>query len=220
MEAQSQTFQEGRILKTIQTKSNSEVIFQTISGADLSLLLNFINDLTSEDTFIYRESDKPITLEEEKVWLETALGAMKREEHFYFLAKMGGKVIGVCSIERGWMRERFRGTFRFSILKEYREQGIGNEMTKLGIEVAETMGLKILVGWVFADDEKAQYLAKKMGFIESGRLPQSVSFKDGFIDQVLLYRMLDKVYTPNYGNEAQDQSEEVVEMERTEEDIV
>lgn len=211
----------GKIIKKFNTKAGKEVILQVVAENDLELLLQFINDLIQEDTYIYRETDSPVTLEEEKTWLTNTMEEMKHNNQFYFVAKTEGKIVGVGNVVRGWMREREQGTFRMSIAKEYRDQGIGNEIIQVAIDNAKNMGLRLLKGWIFADDVKALYLAKKMGFIETGRLPESIYYKNQYIDEILVYRKLDDIYMPEYGGTKKGESEGVpIEIVRSDEDIV
>ena len=144
------------------------------------------------------------------MWLSKTLEDIAHNDQFYFVAKADEKIVGVGNIVRGWMREREQGTFRMSIDKEYRDQGLGAEMTQIAIDSAKNMGLRILKAWIFADDEKAIYLAKKMNFVEAGRLPQSI------------YRKLEDIYIPEYAGMKDDEETEniPVEIERSAEDIV
>lgn len=214
----------GKLIKQFTTKSGKEITLQIVEDSDLQLLLDFINRLIQEDTYIYRETDSPVTLDEEKLWLSKTLEDIARNDQFYFVAKADGKVVGVGNIVRGWMREREQGTFRMSIDKEYRDQGLGAEMTQIAIDSAKNMGLRILKAWIFADDEKAIYLAKKMNFVEAGRLPQSIYYKESYIDEILFYRKLEDIYIPNYGglkdNEETENETAPSEIERSAEDIV
>lgn len=210
----------GKVLKKIKTKTGIEVIVQMLAESDLPLLVEFINELTSEDTYIYRDKDKPVTLDEEKEWLKNTIAAMDKDNQAYFVAKAEGKIIGGGNIIRGWMREQEQGRFRISIAKEYREQGVGTEMMQIGLEVAKEMGLNLLHSWIFSDDSKGLYLAKKMGFIEAGKLPQSIRFKNGYVDQVLVYKKLDEEYNPKFGVKEEPLVEASKEIERMEDDIV
>ncbi|KKP85993.1 MAG: GCN5-related N-acetyltransferase [candidate division CPR3 bacterium GW2011_GWE2_35_7] len=204
----------GKLIKQFVSKSGKEITLQVVEDNDLQLLLDFINRLIQEDTYIYRETDSPVTLDEERLWLSKTLEDIARNDQFYFVAKADNKIVGVGNIVRGWMREREQGTFRMSIDKNYRDQGLGAEMTQVAIDSAKNMGLRILKAWIFADDEKAVYLAKKMNFIEAGRLPQSIYFKEKYIDEILFFRKLEDIYIPEYGgmkdSETGDENEDIV----------
>lgn len=197
-------------------KKEAEVSIDVVDEKDLNSLITYINGLITENTFIYRDKDSLVTFDEEKLWLDRTMQNMKDGAQFYVVAKLDGKIIGSANIERGWMRERETGTFRFSVSNDYRDRGIGTKLVETGIRMAkEEMSLKTLISWIFADDEKAIYLAKKMGFVEAGRLPESVKYKDGYTDQILVYLSLDKIYNPQYGTG--NVADEVV---RNEDDIV
>lgn len=209
----------GEILHTFTNKYNKEVEIQTVQESDLELLLTFINGLIQEDTYIYRETDKPVTLEEERLWLQSTMQNMANNNQHYFVAKVDGRIVGVANVTRGWMREKEQGTIRLSVSKDYREQGIGTELLRLSIDVAKKMDLRVLKGWLFADDSAALYISKKLGFVEVGRIPQSIRLKDGYTDEILMYRKLNDLYLPQYGIE-EDVDDTPTQLEKSEEDIV
>ena len=191
---------------------------QVVAASDLNLLLDYINSLITEDAYIYRETDRPVTLEEEQAWLNHTIDLMNKGNQATYVAKADGKIVGVGNVTRGWMKEREQGRFRFSIAKDYRDQGIGGEMIEVGVDLARQMELKIIRGWIFSDDQTALYLAKKMNFVEGGKLPNSVKHKGHSLDQILVYRRLDEIYNPQYGVGSSQETPSEVEI--TEEDIV
>jgi ribosomal protein S18 acetylase RimI-like enzyme len=75
------------------------------------------------------------------------------------------------------------------VLKEYWGLGIGRALTLACIECAKNAGYKQLELNVVADNERAVYLYKSLGFVEFGRNPKGFNSRiSGY--QELLYMSL------------------------------
>ena len=73
----------GKTIRNFSSKSGESVSIQVVSESDLQALIDFINNLISEDTYIYRDTDKTVTEVEEKQWLENTMNEMKKGNQFY-----------------------------------------------------------------------------------------------------------------------------------------
>jgi ribosomal protein S18 acetylase RimI-like enzyme len=83
------------------------------------------------------------------------------------------------------------GFIGIAIKKGFRSVGIGTEMMRALEEYARKIGLKVLALSVFANNQHAINLYKKMGFVETGRIPKRF-FKDGtYIDEIIMTKMLE-----------------------------
>jgi RimJ/RimL family protein N-acetyltransferase len=68
--------------------------------------------------------------------------------------------------------------------------GIGTMMMKSLVEQGRTMGLRVLTLGVFANNERAIHVYKKVGFVECGRITQKF-FKDSqHIDEIVMVMLL------------------------------
>ena len=100
-----------------------------------------------------------------------------------------GRVYGI-----GAQRKyRHRCSLAIALYKEYWGLGIGTSMINYLAELASSVGWTQLDLEVVADNEQAQALYKKCGFIESGRRHNAMLFDDGtYHDEILMYRNLTK----------------------------
>ena len=113
--------------------------------------------------------------------------------HAMIAAVVGGKVAGNCSINGiGNKRKiRHRCSMAIALYREYCGLGIGTAMIGYLTELAKQIGYTQIDLEVVAENEQAQALYRKCGFIESGRRANALRFDDGSLhDEILMYKPL------------------------------
>jgi len=85
-----------------------------------------------------------------------------------------------------------RGTCGFSVAKQWRGKGIGTTLLQTLIEWAGANPLIEKVGLaVFANNEQAIRLYRKLGFVEEGRRPREMKLGPGqYVDDIMMYRFV------------------------------
>lgn len=152
-------------------------------------MLDFINSLVDERANIIRT--EKVSRDEEIEWLSGILARIEKGEVFCVVAEVNGHVVANSEIIRGTSYSRHLGFIGIAIRKEFRGIGIGTEMMKALEEHAKEMDLKVLTLSVFANNQHAINLYRKMGFVETGRVPKRF-FKDGiYIDEIIMTKMLE-----------------------------
>lgn len=58
------------------------------------------------------------------------------------------------------------------------------------IDQAYKMGMKILTLTVFASNKRAYHIYQKVGFEETGRIPQGIHRKGRYIDNIIMTKKL------------------------------
>ena len=104
-----------------------------------------------------------------------------------------------CEIA-GWLgfqsfysaRKAYDKTAELSIYisSHYRRQGVGRILLQEAIARSPALGIKNLVGCIFANNEPSLKLFKKFGFEQWGYLPAIAEFESGTSDLVILGRHL------------------------------
>ena len=180
----------GKIIHTFSSRDGRKVVLRTPTWNDLDELLALINSLVEEGANI--SIDERITREEEIDWLSKTLTLLEKDEAFYVVAEVNGRV--VSNSELRWKRtghDRHVGSIGIVIADGFRGLGIGTEMMRVLIEQARETGLKVLTLSVYANNERAKHLYERVGFIEVGRIPKKF-LKDGeYIDDIVMTRMLE-----------------------------
>ena len=132
-----------------------------------------------------------VSREEEIEWLSRVLARVEKGEIYCVAAEVDGRLVANSEIIRGTGFSRHVGFIGIAIKRGFRGIGIGTEMMKALEEHAKKIGLKVLTLSVFANNQHAINLYKKMGFIETGRIPKRF-FKDGaYIDESIMTKALE-----------------------------
>jgi RimJ/RimL family protein N-acetyltransferase len=180
----------GKVNRSFDAKDGRRVVLRTLKWNDLEDCFEFINSLVDEKANILR--DQKVTREAEIEWLATALSRMELEEVVYLVAEVDGKVVASSELSRrlsGY--DKHLGSIGIAIKNGFRDSGIGTEMMKTLVEQGESWGLKVLMLTVFANNARALHVYRKIGFVETGRIPKKF-FKEGqYLDEVIMTMMLE-----------------------------
>lgn len=169
--------------------SGEEIIFRYPTSEDVQVLLDYINTLSNEQTYIRFQGEKQ-TFEQEKEYLDNFLEKMRNGKAIKLMAFAGDKLIGVSDIDMHDRVEKHIGLFGITLAKEYRNQGIGKILMEKVLEEAQKnlKDLKIVTLSVFANNPIAHNMYKKMGFVEYGTLPKGLIHKGKYIDHIYMYK--------------------------------
>lgn len=175
----------GRVIRSFDARDGRRVVLRTLKWDDLEDCLEFINSLVDEKANILR--DQKVTRKAEIEWLAKALSRMELEEVVYLVAEVDGKVVASSELSRrlsGY--DKHLGGIGIAIKNGFRDLGIGTEMMKTLIEQGKSWSLKALTLTAFANNARALHVYRKIGFVETGRIPNKF-FKEGqYIDEVVM----------------------------------
>ncbi len=154
-------------------------------------MLEYLKKTSAETPFLLRNPDEVnYTLEGEKEILGQLL---ENPYHIMMAAVVDGKVAGNGSIGGiGEKRKiRHRCSLAIALYEEFWGLGIGTAMINYLLELAKGIGWTQCDLEVVAENEQAQSLYRKCGFIESGRRHNALRFDDGtYHDEILMYKDL------------------------------
>ena len=181
----------GQIIKTAVTKKGKTVTFAYPKWEDLDQMLEFINSVSKENTFI-GFSGEIVTKPEESKYLASLFPLIEANNAVVVHAFIDGQLAGRCDVLRNLAlkeREKHIGTLGLILHKDYRGEGLGEQLLKTTIEEAKSAlsGLRIIELSVFGNNHVAQSLYKKVGFKEWGKLPGGLLYKGEYIDHVSMY---------------------------------
>jgi len=176
----------GTIFKRFTAKDGRTVILRTPKWEDLDDLVEFINSLVEEGADI--ALSQKVSRGEEAEWLGKRLVLLDRDEELSLVAEVDGKVVANSEITRRAGYSRHVGGLGIAIKNGYRDVGIGTEMLKTLVSQAEAMGLTMLTLTVFSANRRAVHVYEKVGFEETGRIPNAIH-KDGkFMDEIIMVK--------------------------------
>jgi len=178
-----------------ETEKSKEIIYRAPRASDAEQLMNHINKLIAEDAPIFVHGPL-VTLESETKWLAGVLQDIAEKNAIYVVAESDGKVIGICSIERGSGPNNSRchhvGEFAIGISDpNIRGKGVGHELGTRVLEGAKPLGIKLVTLAMIGSNDRAHQLYKKLGFIECGRFPKAMEYKGKLEDKLLMYKVLE-----------------------------
>lgn len=179
----------GKIVRSFFAKDGRKVVLRTPRWEDLDDFLEIINSLVDEGADILRT--ERVSKEEEIDFLSKVLSRLEKDEMFYLVAEVDGKVVAVSEISKRGGYEKHVGVIGIAIRNGFRDLGIGTEIMKALVEQAQKMGLKVLTLSAFATNKSAIHVYEKVGFVQTGTIPKK-HFKEGkYIDEIILTKVLE-----------------------------
>jgi len=168
-----------------------EIVIRYPQEGDANAMCDYINKLSKEKTYITWQGEK-IKLEDEEKYLKEQIERIKSKETVQLLLFVNNKLSGISSIDLRKRVNGHNGTFGISIAKDQRGKGLGKLLMKLVLDeaVKNISKLKIITLEVFAENMNAIKMYSKFGFKEYGRLPKGIKYKNRYIDEILLYKMV------------------------------
>lgn len=173
------------------TKTGKIVSFRYPTIKDTQILMDYINKISVEKTFILLQGEQK-TLLQEKKWLVEKYKSIKENKAVILLGFINKKLVTLSDIEIQPMAKNHIGNFGITVAKEFRGEGIGKIIMDLVIKEAikNIKELKIITLDCFAINTIAINLYRKLGFKEYGVLPQGLKRKGKFEDQILMYKKI------------------------------
>lgn len=169
------------------SKKGNTVTFRYLHEDDLDGMLSYINTLIAEDTFIGLYGE-PLTREEEKKHLDETIENINKGDKTVIVVEINNRYVGSGDLRRETIRrKKHGGSIGISLLKEYREEGIGAELLTMLIEEGKKLGLRLLYLTCLENNERALHLYEKLGFKRCGYLPNACFWKGGYVGEVTLY---------------------------------
>jgi RimJ/RimL family protein N-acetyltransferase len=179
----------GKVVRIISAKDGRRVVLRTPKWEDLEDLLELINSLVEEGAEIIR--NEKVSREAEIDWLSKTLASLEKDEIFFLVAEVNGKVIASSDIHPLKGFEKHVGVVGIIVKNGFRDVGIGTEVMKTLIEQAYKMGLKVLTLSVFETNKRAIHVYERVGFVQTGVIPKK-HFKDGrYIDEIIMTKLLE-----------------------------
>lgn len=182
-------FEPGTIVHEFTSKKDHSIVFRFITSGDVEQMTSYINNLSCEDTFV-RMGGEQFTEQDEYEYIENWLKKMEQNNTFVVVAVKDEKIIAVANVDRLERRSKHVGHFGISVAKEFRGEGIGQELLKVILELATRMGLAMIELSVYSLNEAGIALYKKLGFEEVGRIPKKILFHGELIDEIVMVKFL------------------------------
>lgn len=179
----------GQFITTFKTKKGHEITVRVVDKNDAQKLMDFINPIFSEDTFLLRgPKDLVKNLKEEQKFLKEQLRKIKKDEGFHLVAVHNDTIVGSIDLRRMLFRQKHMGEIGITISASFREEGIGQKLLQLIEKQAKTLGLKAVFLFCLANNSRALYVYEKMGYKKVGMLPKAYEYKGELVDSITMWK--------------------------------
>jgi RimJ/RimL family protein N-acetyltransferase len=173
------------------TKTGKDITLRYPTIDDVENMLQYINTLSLEKTFIRMQGEQ-FTFEEETHWIKSLLHKIETNTGITHLAIINNQIAGVCDINLKNLVEKHIGLFGLTVAKQFREEGVGTILIEQTImaAISQLSNMKIVELGVFGNNPIAIHLYKKFGFKEYGRLPEGILHRGEYIDHIYMYKQV------------------------------
>jgi RimJ/RimL family protein N-acetyltransferase len=152
-----------KIIRKFVAKDGRNVIFRTPRLEDLDDFLELINSLVDEKADIF--VNEKVSREEEVEWLLEVIAHLERDEDFFLAAEVNKKVVALAEFKiKNGDKEHPVGAIGIIVKKGYRNLGIGTK--------------------------RAIHVYKKIGFIETGIIPERHLRQGKLIDEIIMEKQI------------------------------
>jgi phosphinothricin acetyltransferase len=112
---------------------------------------------------------EPVTLESRRNWLKDH----SPERHPFWVLELDGKVAGWLTLKAFLPRGAYRDTAEVSLYvdEKFRRRGVGRALLEKAIARAPELGIRAMVGLIFAHNPVSLGLFAQLGFEKWGLLP-------------------------------------------------
>ena len=177
--------------RTVPLKDGRICVLHPTSPEDSEAMIEYMKVTAGETPFLLRYPDEVnYTLDAER----EILGRILDDPASVMMAAVvDGKVAGNCSISGIGCKRKIlhRCSMAIALYREFWGLGIGTAMIGYLTELARQIGFEQIDLEVVADNEQAQALYRKCGFVETGRRFRALKFDDGtYHDELLMVKTL------------------------------
>jgi L-amino acid N-acyltransferase YncA len=162
------------------------VVVRPAIDPDLSAILAIYNDAVRHTTAIW--NDAVVDLDNRRAWL----GARTRLGYPVLVGEEDGAVVAYGSFGDFRAFDGYRFTVEHSVYvaEGSRRRGVASALIMALAERASALGKHVMVAGIASENEASIALHRKLGFVETGRMPE-VGYKFGrWLDLVLMQRRL------------------------------
>lgn len=119
-----------------------------------------------------------------------SIKGQKKGTSVILIAEDNGRIVGECSIgPSGWLDAKHIGEMGFSVIKEYRREGIGLRLAREALKKCKGK-YEIISAGTFKHNKASSNLLKKLGFKKWGTAPNWVKRGKLYFDSEFYYLQL------------------------------
>jgi ribosomal protein S18 acetylase RimI-like enzyme len=142
------------------------------------------------DSLITQAEEFSVTVEEQQAWIRQLI---ESDKSVLLLTEREGRILSWLVLRgKVRLRERHTAELGITVLREWRDRGVGRALMETALDwAAENPLLEKVKLRVVAGNQRALNLYRQLGFQEEGRQPREYKKQDGvYLDNILMYRFV------------------------------
>jgi RimJ/RimL family protein N-acetyltransferase len=179
---------EGTIYRQFKARDKRSVTLRAPKWGDLDDMLGFINGLVEERAMIMMNEKQ--TRDQEIDWVGKLLSGVEKDKMVAVIAEVESCFAGSCEIipKRGYSNHL--GSLGISLVAEYRDLGIGQEMMLEAEKQALHLGVEVVDLEVFATNPRAIHTYEKLGYKITGKIPEALKYGGEYVDSLIMTKRI------------------------------
>ena len=173
--------------KIFKLKNGATLCIRNPKASDAAALIEYLKRMFGETQFTLSEPDEfTMTVEEEVALTDKRNNS---ECDLALVAEIDGKIVSFLNFDEERKRRiSHTGYFGISVLKDYWGLGIATHMMDVLLAHARASDkIELVLLRMHSTNEKAMSIYSKLGFVEYGRIPNELKFKDGtYVDTIIM----------------------------------
>jgi len=167
-----------------QTAATELIVIRDALESDLPVIIDIYN--VTVPTGLVTAELEPTTVEARLPWFREH----SPDQHPFWVAESDGRVIGWLDFKKFLPRCAYRGTAEISVYvdENFRRQGVARRLLEEAIARAPSLGIKAMVGLIFAHNEPSLRLFDRLGFERWGLLRELRGWDDVERDLAIMGR--------------------------------
>ncbi|MFX0139723.1 MAG: GNAT family N-acetyltransferase [Candidatus Hodarchaeota archaeon] len=154
--------------------------------ADLDDMVKFVNSLVEEGSEI--GTTQKITRDFEVDWLARHIVDLEKDMKVAIVAEVNGMFAGQVEVRPLKGSSQHVGDLIIALFNSYRDIGIGTEMMKEAEIQARRIGLEIITLKVYASNNRARHVYKKLGYQVVGCIPKGFLRNGSYTDKIIMMK--------------------------------
>jgi len=171
-------------------KDGTKAVIREVNLDDAVQLVDIQLSIAEENLYMVSEPDEfHLTATEERQRIQMN---MENSRDIQLVAEIERNIVGFAVIRNETKKRKVHiGALGIFIQKEWRGAGVGGALMNAILELVKNNPLIHKIGLaVFANNESAIRLYKKLGFVEEGRRVREIRFNDEYVDEILMYKLV------------------------------
>jgi phosphinothricin acetyltransferase len=162
--------------------AKGEIKIRDAQEADLPAIIRIYN--AAIVTRISTAQLETVTLEERRHWLEDH----SPDRHPFWVLQMDGEIAGWLTLKSFLPRAAYRDTAEVSVYvdEKFRRRGVARALLTEAISRAPLLGIKAMVGLIFAHNQPSLRLFEELRFEKWGLLPGIARLDDAERDLTMM----------------------------------